>query len=98
MLSRYRFVIMIENSYAHDWVTERLFNAFIAGVVPVYLGAPNVIDFVPDPGAFVDFRDFANLEDLGLFLQSFQGGAREEEYRDFFEWKNRQVRYCVVDE
>ena len=33
---RYRFCIAIENTVAHDYITEKLWDAFAAGCVPVY--------------------------------------------------------------
>jgi hypothetical protein len=45
-----------ENSISADYVTEKLFEAFAGGCVPVYLGAPNIEAFLPDPDAIVDMR------------------------------------------
>ena len=39
----------MENSLAKDYVSEKLWHAFRAGCVPIYYGAPNIIDFLPDP-------------------------------------------------
>lgn len=33
---RYRFCIAIENTIAYDYVTEKLWDAFAAGCVPIY--------------------------------------------------------------
>ena len=33
---RYRFCIAMENTVAHDYVTEKLWDAFAAGCVPIY--------------------------------------------------------------
>ena len=45
-----------ENSISADYVTEKLFDAFAGGCVPIYLGAPNIEAFLPDPDAIVDMR------------------------------------------
>ena len=45
-----------ENTVAPDYVTEKLYDAFAGGCVPVYYGATNVQDFLPDIEAIVDFR------------------------------------------
>ncbi|CAF1673001.1 unnamed protein product, partial [Adineta ricciae] len=47
LTSDYLFTIAIENSLNHDYVTEKLWHAFVAGSVPVYLGAPNIEDWLP---------------------------------------------------
>jgi len=48
---RYRFGIAYENTAWPGYVTEKIIDCFVAGVVPVYLGAPDVSDYVP-PLAF----------------------------------------------
>jgi hypothetical protein len=47
-LAKYLFAGSFENSQTLDYVTEKAFDAFDSGAVPVYFGAPNVFDFVPD--------------------------------------------------
>ena len=37
-----KFVLAFENSVCNDYVTEKIYDVFAAGVVPIYLGAPNI--------------------------------------------------------
>lgn len=37
-MRRYPFAIAFENSNAKDYVTEKLFGAFVAGSVPIHMG------------------------------------------------------------
>jgi len=63
-LSNYRFALCFENTAFPGYVTEKIFDCFAAGCIPIYLGAPDIKGLVP-PGAFIDareFRDFAGLE------------------------------------
>jgi hypothetical protein len=63
-LSGYRFALCFENTAFPGYVTEKIFDCFAAGCIPIYLGAPDIKGLVP-PGAFIDareFRDFAGLE------------------------------------
>lgn len=46
-LRQYPFYLAWENSAEEDYVTEKVFDALDAGVVPVYLGAPNAAMFLP---------------------------------------------------
>eukprot|EP00960_Hanusia_phi_P059267 764116-Hanusia_phi.AAC.5 len=46
----------MENSFVDDYVTEKFYQALIAGSVPVYLGAPNIHEFAPSPNSFIDMR------------------------------------------
>ncbi len=48
ILKHYKFSICYEN--ARDipgYITEKIFDCFFAGCVPVYLGASNVTDYIP---------------------------------------------------
>ena len=44
--NKYKFVICFENSKTNGYVTEKIFNAFLAGAVPIYDGAPNIDEYV----------------------------------------------------
>ncbi len=57
-IARYRFTLAFENSIARDYVTEKFYDALIAGSVPVVLGAPNVGEFAPADPSYVDVNDF----------------------------------------
>jgi hypothetical protein len=61
VLGECRFALAIENAVYPGYVTEKILDAFRAGTVPVYLGAPDITDFVPAE-CFIDFRHFASPE------------------------------------
>lgn len=58
LISRYKFVIAMENSKVQDYVTEKLFHAFVVGSVPIYLGAPNIYEFLPSPHSAILVEHF----------------------------------------
>ena len=68
-MSRYRFAICYENMVLEGWITEKLFDCLYAGVVPIYLGAPD-IDTAVDPGCYIDARQFASYEEMQRYLDS----------------------------
>ncbi|MBS0615242.1 MAG: hypothetical protein JSR58_01660 [Verrucomicrobia bacterium] len=69
-IKNYRFVICYENTgTSNGYVTEKIFDCFAAGVVPVYLGAPNIEKYVPK-NCFIDRRDFASMEDLYALMKN----------------------------
>lgn len=43
-------------------------DALLAGTIPVYQGAPDILDYVP-ADCFVDVRRFATLGEMADFLQ-----------------------------
>jgi hypothetical protein len=80
-IKHYRFSICYENiKEIKGYVTEKIFDCFAAGSVPVYWGASNVTDTIP-AGCFIDRRDFASLDDLYAFLK----GMSEKEYNGYIE-------------
>ncbi|HTW94344.1 MAG TPA: glycosyltransferase family 10 [Tepidisphaeraceae bacterium] len=69
LLSRYRFCVTFENAQTNfAWITEKLFDALNAGVVPIYLGAHGISDYVW-PEAFVDARQFKGDRELLEFAR-----------------------------
>lgn len=60
----YKFSIAFENTKNHPGlISEKIFDCFAAGTVPVYLGAPNIGDYIPRE-CFLDVRDFADYDEL----------------------------------
>jgi hypothetical protein len=69
-LSQYRFSICYENTAScSGYISEKIFDCFAAGNVPVYWGATNVTDYIPKE-CFIDKRDFKTLDDLYAYLKN----------------------------
>jgi len=68
-LAQYRFCLCFENSRFAGYVSEKLFDCFFAGTVPIYLGAPDIERYIP-PETFIDMRQFRGYRDLEMFLQT----------------------------
>ncbi|KAJ0022039.1 hypothetical protein NQD34_009529 [Periophthalmus magnuspinnatus] len=69
LLSSYQFYLALENSQHPDYITEKLWNAVVAGAVPVVLGASrrNYERFLP-PNAFIHVNDFPSVRGLARYL------------------------------
>jgi alpha(1,3/1,4) fucosyltransferase len=81
-MRNYKFSICYENSnYIKGYITEKLFDSFQAGCVPIYLGAPDVTDYIPNE-CFIDRRSFKSHEELAAYIMSID--------------KNRFERYLVA--
>lgn len=79
VLKGYKFNICYENMRdIRGYVTEKIFDCFTAGVVPVYLGASNIEEYVPKE-CFIDRREFADEEALYQFMK----GMGKEEYEGY---------------
>lgn len=80
ILKNYRFAIAYENSSISGYITEKLWDCFAAGVIPIYWGAPNVAEYIPKD-CFIDRRNFINDDELLAFLQSMT----KEEWKGYVE-------------
>lgn len=80
-MRQYRFSICYENVRdLPGYITEKIWDSFFAGCVPVYWGASNVTDYIPED-CFIDRRKFANHEELYKFMTSMS----EAEYTAYQE-------------
>lgn len=79
VLAKTRFSICYENVRdLPGYITEKIFDCFFAGCVPVYWGANNIADHVPT-NCFIDRRNFSNTEEVYRFLKSIT----EQEFRGY---------------
>jgi hypothetical protein len=69
VLRQYRFSICYENAVFPGYITEKLFDCWFAGCVPVYLGAPDILRFVP-AGTFIDKRNFSDYAEVFRYLKN----------------------------
>jgi hypothetical protein len=66
----YKFLFTLENAKGYSgYISEKIFDGFISGSVPVYLGAPNVTSHIPK-NTFIALDDFDSLEKLVIFINS----------------------------
>ncbi len=68
-LSQYNFAFTIENCEMPGYITDKIFDCFYVGTVPIYLGDPYVEKYIPK-NCFIDMRDFKNYEELRKFLKA----------------------------
>ena len=80
VLNGYRFSICFENCAFPGYVTEKLFDCFLAGCIPIYLGAPDITDFVPAQ-TFIDFRRFGSLAEVDRYARDLSE-AEAQRYLD----------------
>lgn len=80
ILSNYKFSIAFENCELFGYITEKIFDCFYVGTIPIYLGAPDIEKYIPKK-CFIDMRDFNNFFELEKFLKSLKQGEIQE-YKD----------------
>lgn len=81
-LKEYKFSICYENMRdVSGYITEKIFDCFAAGVVPIYWGASNITDYIPK-NCFIDRREFASNEELYQVLKKMSKEEYEEKIQN----------------
>lgn len=66
----YKFSICYENiKDQNGYITEKIFDSFFAGCVPIYWGAKNITTHIPKE-CFIDKREFDSFEDIYDFIKN----------------------------
>ena len=65
----YKFSLCFENTSSRSYITEKIFDCFVNKIIPIYLGAPNIKNYVPE-NCFIDYRNFNNDQELIDFLEN----------------------------
>lgn len=81
VLEKYKFAICYENAKnIPGYITEKIFDCFFAGCIPIYWGANNVINHIPK-NCFIDKRDFKSYKNLYEFITTMS----DERYLEYLE-------------
>ena len=80
----YKIHLAFENGNSPGYVTEKIFGAFEAGVLPVWMGTRDVVKVVPY-GSYIDVADFNTPDDVANYLKLVL--ENETLYNSYFEWK-----------
>ena len=78
----------MENAVVKDYVSEKVFDALLAGALPLYDGAPRVDRLLPDEGAILRTADFPDASALAATLRRLAAGPEPEHFR----WRERADR------
>lgn len=84
---KYMFNLAFENAVEVGYVTEKPFDALMAGTVPVYLGdASHLKRLLPHPNAAIFVADFGgNISSLGIYLKYLM--ENETAFREHHAWR-----------
>lgn len=67
-LKKYKFAICYENAKEiNGYITEKIFDCFFAGCIPIYWGPSNIKNFVPSE-CYIDRNRFKTHEEMYEFL------------------------------
>lgn len=75
-LEKYKFAICYENAKdIEGYITEKIFDCFIAGIIPIYWGANNISDYIPK-GCYINRNSFDSYDELYNYMINIS----DEEY------------------
>ena len=83
ILSRYHYSLCYENTPVQGFITEKIFDCFYAGTVPVYLGAPDIDKWIPS-SCYIDARRFNHVQEMWDFVQ-----GQSDTERELMKWAGR---------
>lgn len=80
-LKNYKFDLCFENTKnVNGWLSERIFEDFAAGCIPIYSGSDNIRDYIPE-NCFIDYNRFTSDQELYSYLKNMP----KEEYEQYIE-------------
>lgn len=85
VLEQYKFYLAFENSNLTDYVTEKLLHGFMATTLPIYMGAPNINDFLPHNHSVIKTSDFQSPQHLAAHIQYLL--QNKTAYDEYFLWR-----------
>lgn len=94
LLQNYKFSICYENAEKiPGYITEKIFDSMAAGCIPVYWGAPNIANYIPE-SCFIDKAKFKTYEDLYKHLSDmneYEYNQMQNAMLDFLKCKEHQI-------
>lgn len=76
-LKNYRFNVCYENIRdVKGYITEKIFDSFAAGSIPIYWGASNITDYIPK-NCFIDRRDFKDFNAVYDYIRTMDKATYE---------------------
>lgn len=75
----------MENSLSQDYVTEKVYDAFVAGCVPIYWGAANIAHFIPHASAIINYAELGSPSALQAELERLSNN--QSAYEEKLAWK-----------
>ena len=77
----YKFAICYENAEGFSgYITEKIFDCFFSGCIPIYLGAPNINSHIP-ADTFIDKRNFKTYGELYKYIKNMP----EKKYNEYLQ-------------
>ncbi len=93
-LNHYKFCICYENiKNIPGYITEKIFDCFRCGCVPVYWGANNITDYIP-ANCFINRNQFSSNEEMYQYLKNMDKETFENYLNNIKNYLNSRAAYA----
>ncbi|CAG8657099.1 3045_t:CDS:1 [Cetraspora pellucida] len=89
IISKYPFHLYIETSQEKDFTTEKLWDVFKSGSVPIIWGDPNIRSYLPDPKSAIFIEDFPDAKALADHLKYLI--ENKSAYLEYHKWRTMKA-------
>ena len=87
-MENYMFYAAFENGRVKDYVTEKLWGAFISGTLPIVYGPPNIWEHVP-PKSILNVEDFSSIAALRKHVEYLI--ENRTAYDEYHAWRKQPL-------
>lgn len=94
VMQKYMFYAAFENGCVDDYITEKLWGALGSGTLPIYYGAPNIWEHVPEK-SLVSVNDFPSVKALVSHIRHLS--QNETAYEEYHAWRFKRLPPSFVN-
>lgn len=98
-LQSYSFNLSLENTIIENYVTEKIWDSFLAACIPVYHGTGSGIESVISKDSYINCADFPSVDDLFEHMKSMTVDDRirmlESAYNDIDEIQRTMTKHKI---
>ncbi|MGV0982101.1 MAG: glycosyltransferase family 10 domain-containing protein [Polynucleobacter sp.] len=76
ILSKYNFCLCLENTPMAGYITEKIIDCFYSGVIPLYLGAPDIENYIPE-NSFINLNNFSDISEAWKYASNIPDSELE---------------------
>lgn len=98
-ISNYKFTLCFENVEYQGYVTEKIIDCLVAGTIPIYMGAPDIDNFIPRD-CYINYRELETLDALDNYLCKFDSEKANDillKGREFLYNNKTENLFCHED-
>lgn len=92
-MRKYLFYAAFENECTDDYITEKLWGGLESGSLPIYYGAPNVMEHVPYKS--IIHLTHENVDSVGPLLKRLS--ENKKEYDKYHKWRKEPLPQAFIE-